>query len=108
MFCFSKALGAPLGSIVVGNKEVIDKIRVSRKRIGGILRKPGMVVQSCNIALDNWEDTIYKADSSAKLLASELKKLPFIELVQDVDINMVFFKFIEPNQENKLNSMNLS
>ena len=44
MFCFSKALGAPLGSIVVGKKDVIDKIRVSRKRIGGILRKPGMVV----------------------------------------------------------------
>lgn len=54
MFCFSKGLGAPLGSIVVGKKSVIDTIRVSRKRIGGILRKPGMVVESCNIALDGW------------------------------------------------------
>lgn len=55
MTCFSKGLGAPLGSIVVGKKQVIDKIRVSRKRLGGILRKPGMVVKSCHIALDNWE-----------------------------------------------------
>ncbi len=53
MFCLSKGLGSPLGSMVVGKNDVIEKIKVNRKRLGGILRKPGLVVQSCHISLNN-------------------------------------------------------
>jgi threonine aldolase len=62
MFCLSKGLGAPLGSMVVGSNNVIEKIRNNRKRLGGLLRKPGMIVQSCHISLDNIENFIGKAN----------------------------------------------
>lgn len=53
MFCLSKGLSCPLGSMVVGSKEIIGKVRVNRKRMGGNMRKPGIIAQSGMIALDN-------------------------------------------------------
>ena len=110
MFCLSKGLGAPFGSMVVGSKQVIDKIRIIRKRIGGLLRKPGMVVQSCHISLDNIENFIGKANESAQYLAGELKKLDWIEIVYSVDVNMIFFRFVDPekNNEKNINKMDLA
>lgn len=61
MFCLSKGLGAPIGSMVAGSKAVIEKIRVNRKRLGGMLRKPGMIAQSGHISLDNIDNFIGKA-----------------------------------------------
>lgn len=75
MFCLSKGLGSPIGSIVVGKKDVIEKIRVIRKRLGGIVRKPGFFVKSCLISLDNIENFVGKANDSAQKLANELRKL---------------------------------
>ena len=110
MFCLSKGLGAPFGSIVVGSKQVIDKIRIIRKRIGGLLRKPGMVAQSCHISLDNIDNFVGKANESAQYLAAELRKLDWVEIVFSVDVNMIFFRFVDPetNKEKNIHKMDLT
>ena len=51
MFCLSKGLSSPIGSMVVGTKNVIEKLRNNRKKLGGNLRKPGVIAQSCFISL---------------------------------------------------------
>ncbi len=69
MFCLSKGLSSPIGSMVAGSKNVIEKIRVNRKRLGGNLRKPGVIAHSCLISLDNINNFIDKAHESAEYLA---------------------------------------
>jgi threonine aldolase len=81
MFCLSKGLGAPIGSMVVGTKEMITKLRVNRKRMGGNMRKPGIIAQSGIIALDNYEVTIKKANESAQKLSAQLVELGWIQLI---------------------------
>jgi threonine aldolase len=55
--------------MVAGSKNVIEKIRVNRKRLGGNLRKPGVIAHSCLISLDNINNFIDKAHESAEYLA---------------------------------------
>jgi len=62
MFCLSKGLSSPIGSMVVGSKTVVDKVRLNRKRLGGNLRKPGVIAHSCLISLDNIDNFIGKAN----------------------------------------------
>ena len=50
-FCLSKGLCGPLGSIVVGDKEFISRLKINRKMLGGVLRQPGVVVGAGLIAL---------------------------------------------------------
>jgi threonine aldolase len=51
MFCLSKGLSSPIGSMVIGTKHIIEKVRNNRKKLGGNLRKPGVIAQSCIISL---------------------------------------------------------
>ncbi|WP_392508326.1 threonine aldolase family protein [Naumannella halotolerans] len=51
--CFSKGLGAPVGSMLVGPAEVIDRARVLRKRLGGGMRQAGILAAACDYALDH-------------------------------------------------------
>jgi threonine aldolase len=51
--CFSKALGAPVGSIVVGSSNLVDRARWLRKRMGGGMRQAGILGAACHYALDN-------------------------------------------------------
>jgi len=48
--------------MVVGSKTVVDKVRLNRKRLGGNLRKPGVIAHSCLISLDNIDNFIGKAN----------------------------------------------
>jgi threonine aldolase len=51
MFCLSKGLCAPMGSVVVGSKEFIERFNHNRRMLGGMFRKPGMVAQMGIISL---------------------------------------------------------
>jgi len=51
MFCLSKGLCTPVGSIVAGSHEFIKKFNVNRKMMGGVLRKPGILAQMGILAL---------------------------------------------------------
>lgn len=54
-FCFSKGLGAPIGSIVCGSADVAEEIRYRRKRLGGGMRQAGIVAAAARIALRDWK-----------------------------------------------------
>ena len=49
--CLSKGLLAPVGSVVIGSKEFIDRVKINRKMMGGVFRKPGVVAGAGLIAL---------------------------------------------------------
>nr|ACI49062.1 hypothetical protein Cbre_JD09.006 [Caenorhabditis brenneri] len=61
--CFSKGLGAPVGSIVVGPKAFIDRARHSQKALGGRWRQSGVLAAAAHVALDHAEATIKKVYS---------------------------------------------
>lgn len=67
--CFSKGLGAPVGSIVVGPKDFIDRARHSRKALGGGWRQSGILAAAAHIALDHADATIRADHERAKTLA---------------------------------------
>ena len=94
MFCLSKGLCAPVGSILAGSKEFIDKARKKRKLMGGGLRQAGFLAAAGIVALDIMTKRLYEDHENAKLLANELSKIDEIDVDFDnLKINMVFFKF---------------
>lgn len=102
MFCLSKGLCAPVGSILAGSKEFIDKARKKRKLMGGGLRQAGFLAAAGIVALNDMSKRLNEDHENAKLLASELNKLPEIKVnLDNVKINMVFFSFKDNNIDTK-------
>lgn len=94
MFCLSKGLCAPVGSILAGSTEFIDKARKKRKLMGGGLRQAGFLAAAGIVALEVMSKRLYEDHKNAKLLAEELSKIEEIDVDFDnLKINMVFFKF---------------
>ena len=94
MFCLSKGLCAPVGSILAGSKEFINNARKKRKLMGGGLRQAGFLAAAGIIALEVMSKRLYEDHENAKLLAKELSKIDEIDVDFDnLKINMVFFKF---------------
>ncbi len=92
MFCLSKGLAAPIGSILAGNKNFINKARKNRKLMGGGLRQVGIIAAAGIIALERMIDRLDDDHMNAKYLASELDKIKDLEVKRDRNhINMVFF-----------------
>lgn len=101
-FCLSKGLCAPVGSILAGTKEFIDKARKGRKLMGGGLRQAGFLAAAGLVALKDMVKRLRGDHENAQLLAAELSKIPGIKVnLEDVHINMVFFTINdEYNTEN--------
>lgn len=98
MFCLSKGLCSPVGSILAGNKDFIERAKKKRKLMGGGLRQAGFLGAAGIVSLTQMVDRLQEDHDHAKLLASELAKLPGIHVdLNNVQINMVFFKFDNPN-----------
>lgn len=92
MFCLSKGLCAPIGSMLAGSKEFIAKARKKRKLMGGGLRQTGILAAAGLIALDKMRTRLAQDHENARLLGSELSKIPGIKVfTEDIQINMVFF-----------------
>ena len=101
-FCLSKGLSAPVGSILAGPKETIEKARRYRKMIGGGIRQGGYLAAAGIYALDHMVGRLSEDHENARYLADGLSKIPGIELELDkVQINMVFFKINVPNYDAK-------
>ncbi|MBB6631587.1 low-specificity L-threonine aldolase [Clostridium algidicarnis] len=93
MFCLSKGLCAPVGSILAGDKDFIRKARKNRKLMGGGLRQSGFLAAAGIVALNDMVQNLKYDHENAKLLAQELSKIPQIKInLKDVHINMVFFE----------------
>ena len=90
--CFSKGLGCPAGSIVVGDKETIHAIRRFRKMFGGTMRQTGILAGAAMYALDHHLDRLAEDHMNAKRLAEGLQSIKGISCsVESTDTNLVFF-----------------
>ncbi len=92
MFCLSKGLGAPAGSMVVGTEEAIERGRLYRKRLGGGMRQVGVLAAAGLIALEEMPHRLGEDHANARFLAAELAKLPGIQIdPARVQTNIVIF-----------------
>jgi threonine aldolase len=91
--CFSKGLGAPIGSALTGTREKIDSARKYRKIFGGGMRQVGILAAGALFALDHNIGRLKKDHDNAKLLAKELSNLPGIHLdLNSVQTNIIIFE----------------
>lgn len=99
MFCLSKGLCAPVGSMLVGSKEYIERARRNRKMLGGGMRQCGFLAAAGLIALEVMTKRLQEDHDNAKYMAQRLQKMPGVTLdMNSVEINMVFFKLDAPKE----------
>jgi threonine aldolase len=90
--CFSKGLGCPMGSVLVGSREEIARARRARKLFGGALRQAGIVAAACLYAIDHHINRLAEDHSHAKLFAAKLSGAEGIHLdLNSIETNLVFF-----------------
>jgi threonine aldolase len=91
--CFSKGLGAPVGSALCGTEELIRKARRVRKALGGGMRQAGIIAAGALYALDHHIDRLAEDHEKARVLADAIRETPDLTLDPDlVDTNIVIFK----------------
>ncbi len=92
-FCLSKGLGAPVGSLLAGPEEFIEKARRWRKRMGGGMRQAGIVAAAGIVALETMVDRLSEDHENARILADGLAGMEGIDFnPNDVDTNIVIVK----------------
>jgi threonine aldolase len=92
MFCLSKGLGAPVGSILLGSNEFIAGARIGRKLLGGGMRQAGILAAAGLIALEESPKRLHVDHENAKVLADGLARIPGIALdPHTVRTNIVIF-----------------
>ena len=84
-FCFSKGLGAPVGSVLTGTEEFINRARSTRRQVGGAMRQSGIIAAAALFALENNVERIGADHINARRLAGGLAQIPEI----NVDLNLV-------------------
>ena len=92
MFCLSKGLSAPIGSMVVGEQSFIDRARRYRKMLGGGMRQAGVIAAAGIIAIEKMVDRLKDDHTNAKILATGLSKIPGITVdMARVQTNIVIY-----------------
>ncbi len=103
MFCLSKGLCAPVGSILAGSKAFIDVARKNRKLMGGGLRQSGILAAAGIIALEKMAARLHIDHENAEYMARKLSEIKGINVdFSRRDINMVFFTIDEGLVEDKV------
>ncbi|WP_448516353.1 low-specificity L-threonine aldolase [Pseudothermotoga sp.] len=92
MFCLSKGLCAPVGSIVVGSKGFIERARKARKILGGGMRQAGVLAAAGIVALTKMVDRLREDHENAKFLAVKLKEIGYMVNPEEVETNMVILR----------------
>jgi threonine aldolase len=96
MFCLSKGLCAPVGSMLCGTKEFVDRARKHRKLLGGGMRQAGILAAAGIIALEKMTGRLNDDHSNAKYMMERLAEMPEISLKPiDVQIDMVYFDIVK-------------
>ncbi len=91
-FCFSKGLGAPVGSVITGPVEFIDRARANRRLVGGSMRQAGIVAAGALYALEHNIERLVEDHQNACRLASALAEMPHVSMdPAGTDTNLVFF-----------------
>jgi threonine aldolase len=91
MFCLSKGLGAPVGSLLVGAQQAMAAGRLYRKRLGGGMRQAGVLAAAGLIALEQMPARLEQDHTHARLLADALTQMAGIRLTHPVQTNIVIF-----------------
>ncbi len=92
MFCLSKGLGAPAGSMVVGRAADVAQARLYRKRLGGGMRQAGVLAAAGLIALEEMSARLHEDHANARFLARELAGIPGVALDPSmVQTNIIIF-----------------
>jgi threonine aldolase len=92
MFCLSKGLGAPVGSMVVGNKDFIEEARQVRKMLGGGMRQAGILAAAGLVALEESPKRLHVDHENARLLAEGLAEIPGVKIdPAKIKTNILFF-----------------
>jgi threonine aldolase len=94
--CLSKGLGAPVGSLLLGNREHIRKALRIRKAMGGGMRQAGMLAAAGLYALQNHVERLAEDHRRAKIIANILASCTYVADILPVETNIVVFKF-QPN-----------
>ncbi|XMB72843.1 low-specificity L-threonine aldolase [Mycoplasmatota bacterium WC30] len=100
--CLSKALGSPVGTVLVGSQEFIDEARLKRKVMGGGMRQIGILAACAKISINVMSKRLYIDHKNAAYMESLLEQMPKIKIDKTQrDINMVFFD-IDDDRKYKL------
>lgn len=92
MFCLSKGLGAPAGSMILGSRAFIERARVWRKLLGGGMRQVGILAAAGLVALERMPQRLREDHANAQLLARGLAEIPGIEIDPErVRTNILIF-----------------
>lgn len=91
--CFSKGLGAPVGSALAGPKDMIKEARRHRKLFGGAMRQAGIIAAGALYALENHIDRLADDHFNAQILGDAVREIEGLTLLHDqVDTNIVIFR----------------
>ena len=93
--CLSKGLGCPVGSLLIGTKEHMDKALRIRKIFGGGMRQSGFLAAAAIYALDNNVDRLAEDHKKAKEIGLALESKSFIKKVEPIETNIVIFEIDE-------------
>jgi len=113
MFCLSKGLGAPVGSMLVGSREFIEEARIVRKMLGGGMRQAGILAAAGLIALEEGPKRLRVDHDNAKFLARGLAQIPGVKAdAEKVVTNILFFDvsgtgFTAPEVSQRLKAKNV-
>ena len=91
--CFSKGMGAPVGSVLTGSSEFIRKARRIRKVFGGGMRQAGFLAAACLYAVENNVDRLQTDHHHAKMIAGALSKCTWVKSILDPQTNILIFEF---------------
>jgi threonine aldolase len=98
MFCLSKALAAPVGSLLAGPRDFITEARRARKLLGGGMRQAGILAAAGLLALTEMVDRLAEDHANARRLAQGLAELPSVSIAPEtVESNILFFDVIGDN-----------
>lgn len=90
-FCFSKGLGAPIGSMLLGPREVIDRARKVRRLLGGGLRQSGVIAAAARVAIDTMVERLHDDHVNARALADGISTFwPSAVDAASVESNIVY------------------
>lgn len=93
MFCFSKGLSAPVGSVLCGTREFVEQARRVRRVVGGGMRQAGVIAAAALVALRTMVDRLAEDHAMARCLAAGLAELPGVEIEPSaVETNIVVFR----------------
>jgi threonine aldolase len=97
--CLSKGLGAPVGSLLLGNKEHMEQALRVRKLLGGAMRQSGYLAAAGIYALDHHVERLAIDHTRAKVIGTALQQCSLISKVEPIETNIIIFNVIEEIDE---------